>query len=325
VTDLTLAGAGVSRAAAAALIHQVLPMIRGTDPRGLVLDTADFAAAIRFGDQALVATTDGVGTKRTLMRHRMADLGRDLVAYNVNDIVAVGARPLLFLDYFSCGRLDPERARELFVGMVDACLASECVLLGGETAEHPGVQAPDAIDLAGFAVGVAPVDGLVSGASAAVGYPIVGIASTGPHASGFSLIRLAHATAGAEVPESMLDPTPVYVTAVLAVRGRCDVHAMAHICDGGLTENVPRSLPTALGAALRPAAWPRPSWVDELRGLGCAEEELRQTVNMGIGFTMVVSPGEEAAAVATLAEHGHRAWVIGEVVDAAGGARVRYE
>jgi phosphoribosylformylglycinamidine cyclo-ligase len=321
---LTLAEAGVSRSAAAELIRAVLPLVRGTDPRGTVLPTTDFAGAVRWGDQALVASTDGVGTKRTLMRDRMADLGQDLVAYNVNDVVAVGARPLLFLDYLSVGRIDPGRATELFVGMTRACRAADCVLLGGETAEHPGVQAPDEFDLAGFAVGVAPVGELVSGETAVAGYPVVGIESSGPHASGFSLIRLAHDRAGLPVAESMLRPTPVYVGGVRAVRARCDVHAMAHVCDGGLTENVPRGLPDRLGVVLRPAAWPRPAWVDELRRLGCAEDELRGTVNMGIGFTLVVAPDDVATAVSVLAEHGHRAWVIGEVTEAGPGARLRY-
>jgi phosphoribosylformylglycinamidine cyclo-ligase len=323
-SSLTLQGAGVSRAAAERLIAVVRPLLRSTDTEGRAIDVPGFASAVRIGDLALVATTDGVGTKRALMSQRMSDLGRDLVAYNVNDVAVVGGRPLAFLDYLSWGRLDQHRAERLFEGMAAACIEAGCILLGGETAEHPGLQAPGDLDLAGFAVGIAPVDELVTGADAAPGDPIVGVASSGPHASGFSLIRHAFARAGRPVPETMLTPTPVYVPTIAALRERCRVRALAHVCDGGLVENVVRALPAGLGAELWPDALPRPAWFDELVGLGCAENELLATVNSGVGITVAVAPGDEATAVAAAADHGHRAHVIGRVVDVGDGPRVRY-
>lgn len=322
---LTLEGAGVRRAAAEQLLRSVMPLLQSTDPARRKLDIPDFCAAVRVGDQALAATTDGVGTKRALMGNRMADLGRDLVAYNVNDLAAVGIKPLAFLDYLSWGRLDVERSRELFEGMAAACREAGCILLGGETAEHPGIQAPNQLDLAGFAIGVGEVSSLVTGAAAAVRDPVIGIASTGPHASGFSLIRLAFARAGREVPASMLRPTPVYVSAVRRVQEQCEVRALSHICDGGLLENASRGLPDGLGAEFQWGGWPDPAWVKELRSVGCADDDLRRAVNMGIGFTIVVAPSDERKAIAVLAEEGHEAWTIGHVVTTADSGQPRHD
>jgi phosphoribosylformylglycinamidine cyclo-ligase len=320
---LTLRGAGVSRTLAEELVDRILPAVRGTDPDRIVLDVPPFAAAVRVGDLALVATTDGVGTKRALMRHRMAELGQDLVATNVNDVAALGVAPLLFLDYLSCGRLGLDWATELLTGMAAACRRAGCVLLGGETAEHPGIQGEDELDLAGFAVGVAPPARLVTGRRCEPGDAVVGIASAGPHASGFSLIRHAYAQAGRPVPDAVLAPTPIYSSAVTEACARFDVHALANICDGGLTENVVRGLPEHLGVRIRPAAWPRPEWVTALLGLGCAESELRASVNVGIGYVVVVGPAAAGGLLAALARRGLTAWTVGEVVPA-GGQRVRY-
>lgn len=322
----TLEAAGVSRRTADRFLRAVAPLLEATDPDSRRLDVASFCEAIDLGGGlALVATTDGVGTKRALMGERLADLGRDLVAYNVNDVATAGVRPLAFLDYLSCGELDPGRAGAIVEGIAAACREAGCVLLGGETAEHPGIQAPGEIDLAGFAIGVGRTDELVTGAAVRAGDAIVGVASSGPHASGFSLIRHLFDRAGRRVPDSFLAPTPVYVGAVTAVMDRCDVRAMANVCDGGLTENLPRALPDPLGARVRPGAWPRPAWVDELAGLGCAEDELRRVVNMGVGYAFVVPPGDAEEAVAAVEGAGHSAWAIGEVAEDAGPERSAYD
>jgi phosphoribosylformylglycinamidine cyclo-ligase len=320
---LTLRGAGVSRTLAEELLDRVLPAVRGTDVDRIVLDVPPFAAAVRVGDLALVATTDGVGTKRALMRHRMSDLGQDLVAINVNDVAALGVAPLLFLDYVSCGRLGLDWATDLLTGMAAACRTTGCVLLGGETAEHPGIQGPEELDLAGFAVGVAPPDRLVTGRRCEPGDVVVGLASAGPHASGFSLIRHAYAQAGRPVPEAFLAPTPLYCTAVADACARFDVHALANICDGGLTENVVRGMPEHLGVRIWPDAWPRPTWVTALLELGCVESELRASVNVGIGYVIVIGPGEAEALIAAVGARGMPGRRIGEVVPAQAD-RVRY-
>jgi phosphoribosylformylglycinamidine cyclo-ligase len=324
-TLATLEAAGVSRRVTDRVLREVAPLLAGTDPNRRMLRVPSFCSAIDVGrGLALVTTADGVGTKRALMSHRPADLGRDLVAYNLNDVVTVGAQPLAFLDYLSFGRLDPELARGILTGVAAACRDAGCVLAGGETAEHPGVQRPGDLDLAGFAVGTCAIDELVVGDATHAGDEIVGVASSGPHASGFSLIRHLFARAARPVPPDMLAPTALYVRAVRAVLAHCSVRAMANVCDGGLTENLPRALPAGLGAAVDPGAWPRPGWVAELAGLGCSESELRRVVNVGIGYAFVVAAGEASRAIDALAACGHRAWLIGEVVASAGGDRVLY-
>jgi phosphoribosylformylglycinamidine cyclo-ligase len=323
--DLTLEAAGVSRATAACLLRQIVPLLGSTDPSGCVLSVPDFCCAIDLGDgQALVATTDGVGTKRALMGDRLEDLGRDLVAYNVNDVAALGVQPLALLNYLSFGFLDPSRARALIEGMAAACREAGCVLLGGETAEHPDIQGHDQLDLAAFAVGIATHSELITGTSVAPGDEIIGVTSTGPQASGFSLIRRAFERARQPIPDYFLVPTAVYVPAMHAMRQYCDVHAIANICDGGLTENLARSLPESLRAVINLSAWPRPAWVEELLMLGCQEEELQRVVNMGIGYVFVVPPADAESAQAVLKEAGHDAWRIGRVEIANSTEQVTY-
>jgi phosphoribosylformylglycinamidine cyclo-ligase len=324
---LTLHNAGVSRPLADELIARVLPRMRTTDRDRRLIPVPGFAGALALehGGDALVLTTDGVGTKRVLMLERMRDLGRDLVATNVNDVTALGARPLAFLDYLSCGRLELSWAVELLEGVADACLDAGCVLVGGETAEHPGVQRPDDLDLAGFAVGICPRDRLVTGAGVRAGDVVIGLASSGPHASGFSLIRHVFDRSGRPVPASFLEPTVLYGAAVAALRDTVEVLAIANICDGGLTENVPRAFSGALGAVVDPGAWPVPGWVRELVAMGCEPAELRRSVNVGIGYTVVVRRGQAGAALGAVRSAGYTAWEIGEVISAEpAGERVRY-
>jgi phosphoribosylformylglycinamidine cyclo-ligase len=321
---LTLREAGVSRQLADELVARVLPHMRATDPDRRMIPVPGFAAALEHHGEVLVLTTDGVGTKRVLMRERMRDLGRDLVATSVNDVTALGAHPLAFLDYLSCGRLRLSWAVELLEGVADACLDAGCVLVGGETAEHPGVQGPDDLDLAGFAVGSCHRDRLVTGAGTRAGDVVIGLASSGPHASGFSLIRHVFGRGDRPVPASFLEPTVLYGAAVAALRETVEVLAIANICDGGLTENVPRALPDGLGAVLDPTAWPTPEWVQELVDMGCEPAELRRSVNVGVGYTVVVGRGRAESALAAVRSAGYTAWEIGEVTGSAAEERVRY-
>jgi phosphoribosylformylglycinamidine cyclo-ligase len=324
--EMNLAGAGVRRGGVDELLATIAPQLRATDPEARTLGLPGFCGAIEVGDGgALLATTDGVGSKRVLMRDRLGDLGRDLVAYNVNDLAAVGAQPLAFLDYLSCGRLDVDAARRLITGMAAACQEARCVLLGGETAEHPGVQADEDFDLAGFAVGLARREDLVDGTAARAGEAVIGIGSSGPHASGFSLIRHAFAASAEEVPEEFLAATPTLNRVIEGVRRRVPVTSLAHICDGGLTENVVRGLPEGLGVVLRAGRLPRPAWVEKLKALGCREDDLRAAVNVGIAFTLTVPPACVGAALASLEAARRSAWTIGEVVPHRSGPRVLYE
>jgi phosphoribosylformylglycinamidine cyclo-ligase len=321
---LTLEAAGVDRPRAQTLLDRVLPLIAATDVDRRVVQTPPFAAAVRVGGQVIVATTDGVGTKRSLMRERMHDLGRDLVATNVNDVAALGARPLAFLDYLSCGRLGVDWAQELIEGMVAACHEAGCILLGGETAEHPGIQAESDLDIAGFAFGVTTPDRLVTGRSCRVGDLVIGVGSAGPHASGFSLIRYAHDRAGIPVPASFLAPTTVYSAAVADLCERGKVTALANICDGGLTENVVRGLPSGLGVRIDTSSWPLPPWVEGLLDLGCRLPELRRSVNMGVGYVVYVDTVDADHVLGALRSRDLAAWPMGEVVRAAGASRVAY-
>jgi phosphoribosylformylglycinamidine cyclo-ligase len=323
--DLTLAAAGVSRAAANALAEQIAPLLRSTDSTVRKISIPDFCSALDLGHgRALLATTDGVGTKRALMADRLEDLGRDLVAYNVNDIGTAGVQPLALLNYLSFGSLESARAFALIKGMAAACQEAGCVLLGGETAEHPGIQGPHQIDLAAFAVALAAQNELVTGHLVSPGDEIIGVASTGPQASGFSLIRHAFAHARMAVPDHFLTPTAVYISAMRTMREHCEVHAIMNICDGGLTENLPRGLPAPLRAVVDVTSWPRPAWVTELMSLGCREEELRKVVNLGIGYAFVVSAATTSRAIHVLSEAGYSAWGIGSIEAATGGERTIY-
>ena len=316
-----------------------------------------------FREPVIVSSTDGVGTKTAIAwtLGRYDTIGIDLVAMCADDVVCSGAEPLAFLDYVAVGRLDPLNVAELVAGVAEGCRQAGCALVGGETAEHPGLMDPHEFDLAGFCIGVGERDRLLDGTTAQAGDAIVGLASSGLHANGFSLVRalvaqhdldlhapyqailrrvlgdaeaepLLQAEANhafATLGEVLLAPTRIYARDLLAIRealliAGSDVRSMAHITGGGLPGNVPRALPEHLGARLDPSTWPMPSVRRLLGALGAIEDdELRATFNGGLGMTIVV-PAEAAAETARLArERGVPAWIVGEVVDA-GPAGERY-
>lgn len=276
----------------------------------------------------LVTATDGVGTKLAIaaMAGRHDTVGIDLVAMNANDILTLGAEPLVFLDYFVTAELNPRVAEQVLRGIVAGCRQAGCSLVGGETAEHPGCMPRGEYDLAGFIVGVVEEASVVDGTRIRAGDIVVGLASSGLHSNGFSLVRhvlfeRARLDIAAELPEigrplgeELLEPTRIYVRAVRALEVR-DIHGMAHITGGGLVENVPRTFPPHLCARIERKSWPVPPVFEVLARLGpIAEPEMFRTFNMGIGFVLVCPPTAVDRIVATLRRCRQRAWVIGEVV-----------
>jgi phosphoribosylformylglycinamidine cyclo-ligase len=273
-------------------------------------------------DPVLVSGTDGVGTK--LLVAVQADMhetiGQDLVAMCVNDILTTGARPLFFLDYYATGKLSPDHMARVVTGIARACEQSGCALIGGETAELPGLYAHGHYDLAGFAVGAVERKKIIDGTRVAAGNAIVGIASSGLHSNGYSLARKVILDVMkrplADVADVLLEPTKLYVKPVLDVMSKFDVRAMAHITGGGLPMNLTRAFPVDTGAVVRPGAWREPAVFDMIRKGGPVDEtEMRRTFNCGVGFALVVPKAQANDVVAHLASaHKEDAWVIGEVV-----------
>jgi phosphoribosylformylglycinamidine cyclo-ligase len=294
-------------------VGRLAAAVRSTRQPGVVDAHGGFAGLFELGDRLLVAGTDGVGTK--LVLHRRAGTlhaaGVDCVAMCVNDVLCTGARPLFFLDYVAVGRLDPDTVAELVEGIADGCRQAGAALLGGETAEHPGVMADDDLDVAGFCVGEVARDRLVDGRRAEVGDAIVGLAASGPHANGFSLIR--RVLGDAEPDADLLVPTRIYAAEVAALLEAVDVRAMCHVTGGGIDGNLPRVLPHARGAQVDEERWPEPAWLARLAAAGVAREELRRVFNCGVGYLVVVPPAQAAEAIATAAALGTAAWTIGEV------------
>lgn len=281
----------------------------------------------RYREPVLVSGTDGVGTKLkvafALEKHDT--VGIDAVAMCVNDILAMGAEPLYFLDYFATGKLVPAVAEQVVKGIADGCEQAGAALIGGETAEMPSMYADGEYDIAGFAVGVVERSRMIDGTRVQAGDVLVGLPSSGPHSNGFSLIRKLLADAGigygdrvAELDvtagEALLAPTRIYVRIVRTLLERFDIHGMAHITGGGLLDNIPRVIPDGLGCAVDPASWPLPPVLAWLRQLaGSDQQTLYRTFNMGIGFVLIVAASAANDVLSALADMGESAYIIGEV------------
>jgi phosphoribosylformylglycinamidine cyclo-ligase len=321
--------------AGAALVDAIKPLAAGTARPGTAAGLGGFGAlfdlrAAGYRDPILVSTTDGVGTKLkvAIAAGRHDTVGIDLVAMCVNDLVVQGAEPLFFLDYFATGQLDVAAGREIVAGIAEGCRQAACALVGGETAEMPGMYAAGDYDLAGFAVGAVEREGIIDGSAVATGDVILGLASAGLHSNGFSLVRKIVEAAGlgydAPAPfeparklgETLLAPTRIYVRSCLAAaRGR-RFKALAHITGGGLYENIPRVLPEGLAAALDARSWPRPpvfGWLQ--RAGGIADAEMARTFNCGIGMMAVVAPDGAEAVAAELRAAGETVFTIGRIVE----------
>jgi phosphoribosylformylglycinamidine cyclo-ligase len=360
------AAAGVDVAAGERAVELMRASVASTRRPEVLGGLGGFGSAVAvppgYREPVIVSSTDGVGTKTAIAQAmgRLDTIGIDLVAMCADDVACTGAEPLAFLDYIAVGRLDPERVATLVAGIAEGCRQAGAALVGGETAEHPGLMEPDEFDLAGFCTGVGERSRLLDGTAARAGDVIVGLASSGLHSNGYSLVRrivadqrldldqpwgglvcraLGCTTSGMELlvapelidaslGEVLLTPTRVYAKALLAIRAQLDdagheVRGFAHITGGGLPGNVPRALPDHLGARVDPAAWPMPALFSVLGALGhLGEAELRATFNAGVGMIAVVPPGAAGAAREIARGMGIEAWVIGEVVEAAAaGAR----
>lgn len=331
--------AGVDIDAGNALVEAIKPLAKGTARAGSTALLGGFGAffdprAAGFRDPLLVATTDGVGTKLKVAidSGRHDTVGIDLVAMCVNDLVVQGAEPLFFLDYYATGKLDVAAGRQIIQGIAAACREVNCALIGGETAEMPGMYADGDYDLAGFAVGAVERDQVVTGTAVLEGDIVLGLASTGLHSNGFSLVRRVVAQSGLgyddpapfandkSLGEALLTPTRLYVRSCLAAVRTGGVKAMAHITGGGLLENIPRVLPEGLAAELDAATWTLPPvfrWLQQSGGIASAE--LARTYNCGIGMVAVVSPADAASIQAILEANGEIVRRIGRIIARADG------
>jgi phosphoribosylformylglycinamidine cyclo-ligase len=330
--SLSYRDAGVDIDAGDALVERIKPFAKRTLRPEVLAGIGGFGALIEIGrryrEPVLVAGTDGVGTKIDLAQRlgRHGTIGIDLVAMSVNDILVQGAEPLFFLDYFVCERLDVDVAADVIEGIAKGCELAGCALIGGETAEHPGTFPRGAYDLAGFAVGVVEKDAIVDGRDIVPGDRLIGIASSGPHSNGFSLIRrivdVANADLGARfdspsdatLADALLAPTRIYVKPVLALMKDVRVKGMAHITGGGLVLNVPRMLPAHVQARVVRARWPRPPIFDWLQASGgVADDEMHRVFNCGLGMVLAVAAKDAQPAIASLAAHGEKAYDVGEI------------
>lgn len=333
----TYADAGVSIEAGNRLVAAIAPLVRATRRPGADAEIGGFGGifdpkAAGFRDPLLVAATDGVGTKLKLAINsgRHDRIGQDLVAMCVNDLIVQGAEPLFFLDYFACGKLDEGVAATVVAGIARACAQAGAALIGGETAEMPGLYQPGDYDLAGFAVGAVERDRLLTGERVEAGDRLLGLASSGAHSNGYSLIRrlvegldlAAPAPFDAETPllDTLLEPTRLYVKPLLPLLADGRIHALAHITGGGLLENIPRILPADCRASIVADSWDLPPLFGWLQARGAMEAaELARTFNCGIGMALVVAPEQVDTVTAALEAAGETVHAIGGVLPGARG------
>ena len=335
-TSLSYAQAGVDIDAADRLIEQIKPVIARTRRPGVLGGIGGFGGlfelpADRFRQPVLVSGTDGVGTKLTLALEcgRHDTVGIDLVAMCANDVLVQGAEPLFFLDYYATGKLEVEIAAEVVTGIARGCEIAGMALIGGETAELPGMYEAGVYDLAGFCVGAVEKTEIIDSERVAAGDRLIGLASSGAHSNGFSLIRSIlergdpGATArvdGRALRDLLLEPTRIYVKPVLELIRSVQINGIAHITGGGLLDNLPRTLPSGLQATLDRSGWPTLPLFDWLQNAGDVEpDEMLRTFNCGIGMVLVVAPGVADECLDRLAALGEQAWPIGHVVEGQSG------
>ncbi|HEX7342279.1 MAG TPA: phosphoribosylformylglycinamidine cyclo-ligase [Rhodanobacteraceae bacterium] len=336
---LTYRAAGVDIDAGSALVERIKPAVKRTTRPEVMGGLGGFGGLFNLGgkykEPVLVSGTDGVGTKLKLAQQlgRHDSIGIDLVGMCVNDVLVQGAEPLFFLDYFATGKLDVDTAATVVNGIARGCELAGCALIGGETAEMPDMYPPGEYDLAGFTVGAVEKSALLDGSNIVAGDVIVGVASSGPHSNGYSLIRrileragnpLNLDVGGVPLADALMAPTTIYVKPMLTLMHTLPIHGMAHITGGGLVENIIRVVPDGLGLDIDAGAWTLPPVFEWLAREGkVAREEMWRTFNCGIGFTLILPESMAGAAQAALAGHDLAAWPIGQVVTTASGARVR--
>jgi len=335
---LSYKDAGVDIDAGDALVERIKPLAKKTMREGVLAGIGGFGALFevpkRYKEPVLVSGTDGVGTKLKLAFewHMHDTVGIDLVAMSVNDVLVQGAEPLFFLDYFACGKLDVDTAAAVIGGIAKGCELSGCALIGGETAEMPGMYPAGEYDLAGFAVGAVEKSKILTGQNVQAGDVVLGLSSSGVHSNGFSLVRKVIERAGANTPatldgqlfkQAIMAPTRLYVKSVLAALAQHPIKALAHITGGGLLENIPRVLPDGLAAHLRLGSWPRSElfgWLQTTAGID--DIEMNRTFNNGIGMVVVIDAAHAKACTQTLQDLGESVHTIGVIAPKGDGAAV---
>ncbi|MBK6999625.1 MAG: phosphoribosylformylglycinamidine cyclo-ligase [Rhodoferax sp.] len=330
LTPLSYKDAGVDIDAGDTLVERIKPLAKKTLREGVLAGIGGFGALFevpkRYREPVLVSGTDGVGTKLKLAfewgMHNT--VGIDLVAMSVNDVLVQGAEPLFFLDYFACGKLDVDTATAVVGGIALGCEESGCALIGGETAEMPGMYPPGEYDLAGFAVGVVEKSRILTGTDVQSGDVVLGLASSGVHSNGFSLVRKCIERAGDALPatldgkpfrQAIMEPTRLYVKSVLAALAQHPIKALAHITGGGLLENIPRVLPEGLSAHLQKGSWPQSelfSWLQQTARID--DTEMNRTFNNGIGMVVILDAAHALDCARTLRAHGETVYTIGHIV-----------
>ncbi|MDP2432777.1 MAG: phosphoribosylformylglycinamidine cyclo-ligase [Pseudomonadota bacterium] len=332
-TSLSYRDAGVDIDAGDSLVERIKPHAKRTMRPEVLAGIGGFGALMElpkyYKEPVLISGTDGVGTKLKLafQMNKHDSIGQDLVAMSVNDILVQGAEPLFFLDYFACGHLDVDVAEQVIAGIARGCELSGCALIGGETAEMPGMYPAGEYDLAGFAVGVAEKSKVIGGRDIRPGDAVLGLGSSGPHSNGYSLVRKIVEVSGADLAgefagnpggktlgETLLEPTRIYVKPLLALMKEMQIKGMAHITGGGITGNVPRILADDLTAVIRADSWTFPpvfQWLQEKGNVALAE--MHRTFNCGIGMVVVVAAGDSEAAMRFLTAQGETVYRLGEI------------
>ena len=337
--SLSYRDSGVDINAGNELIERIKPAIKSTYRPGCVGNIGGFGGLFelpldRYRNPVMVSGTDGVGTKLKLAIDfdSYDGIGIDLVAMCANDIVVLGAEALFFLDYYATGKLSLDIAEQVINGIARGCRLAGCALIGGETAEMPGLYAAADFDLAGFCVGIVEKDRVIDGKQVAAGNSLIALASSGPHSNGYSLIRkiievsgveLSQACDGQTLAEALIQPTRIYVKNILAVVEQYPVRAIAHITGGGLSENIPRVLPQHCAARIECSSWSFPGVFEWLQAAGnVANSEMFRTFNCGVGMVLVVDQGDQDDCLRLLDRLGEQAWVIGEIVEYSQGPTV---
>ena len=337
--SLSYRDSGVDIDAGNELVERIKPAVKATHRQGCVGSIGGFGGLFelpldRYRNPLLVSGTDGVGTKLKLAIEieKYDSIGIDLVAMCANDIAVLGAEALFFLDYYASGKLSIEIAEQVIGGIAEGCQQAGCALIGGETAEMPGIYAPGDFDLAGFCVGIVERERVINGDAVKTGDKLIALASSGPHSNGYSLIRkiiefsgvdLTQDCGGQSLSEALITPTRIYVKNLLALGKKIPVLAMAHITGGGLLENIPRILPPHCAANIDRSSWSMPVVFDWLQSAGNVEtSEMFRTFNCGVGMVLVVEQGDRDVCLQLLGELGEQAWEIGQIVEKNSGPSV---
>ncbi len=328
MSSLTYKDSGVDITKGNQLIEKIKPIAKSTLRQGVLAGLGGFGAMFeipidRYKNPVLISGTDGVGTKLMVaeMLNKHDTIGIDLVAMCVNDLIVQGAEPLFFLDYYATGSLNEDVATSVISGIGEGCIQSGCALIGGETAEMPGMYKGEEYDLAGFCVGIVEKNKIIDGSKVSAGDQLIALGSSGPHSNGYSLIRkvLEKSKPSSSQLNSLIEPTKIYVKSILSLIQNLPVHAISHITGGGLLENIPRVLPKHLAANLDQNSWELPQIFKWLQAEGNIDTmEMYRVLNCGVGMVVIVPKALSGEAIKILKSCGENAWLIGEVIDSEG-------